>query len=615
MTPNKQFANVGNLGDILKHAALTSLVELLHTQGERLLSVDTHAFLLEAPCPDPSRWLVEAQRECSHHPAFGSYIEHQGRVGGTPSRYRCSSGLVLDVSRAVGHRTPALILAECDRDTRARLREQLTIEQVEPHAVLDDAQELQAVAVPDADVMYALVDPFGSLDSAPWNSISEGLSRLARSVKAAVVEVFTYDRARGQIDWPGAPSGFAGPIATIDRGPYHLATYATDGIAEDSARACAALGWKVELADGDITAEDSSARIVTIRARGFKALQDLDDQRLLEVINEAAARLEDDVRASLVHQRRFVERIVHLAAQHCRLDLTFAGDAAAAIRALESAQRLNHHVVRSMHWVRQRGNEAAHSFDTTFGPDVAREGLRHCHDLARWFVARLGRGDLEQFALEVVPVNAPTQRQLRREETQRRRIEALDRVARQQKAENQELRKLLEQRSGGTPPTTVQDTVPDVERLRWVYFATPTKANRSDTYELAYSRGVVCCDAKTSAGTLKPNVKNLRPGDLILLAYGKDGEYEPQLYLTVEPPTKSPIADTDVLHELPNELAPILEGAGYSPDPSVGVFTGFRVTPCSDWKGQLPVKFRKPVGQNFLRTWEEVRAKNGWLKR
>ena len=152
MTANKQFANVGNLGDILKHAALTSLVQLLHTRGGRLLSVDTHAFLLEAPCPDPSRWLVEAQRECSHHPEFGSYIEHQRHVGDTPSRYRCSSGLVLDVSRAVGPGNPALILAECDRDTKARLKEQLKIEHVEPHAVLDDARELSAVAVPDADV-------------------------------------------------------------------------------------------------------------------------------------------------------------------------------------------------------------------------------------------------------------------------------------------------------------------------------------------------------------------------------------------------------------------------------------------------------------------------------
>ena len=143
-----------------------------------------------------------------------------------------------------------------------------------------------------------------------------------------------------------------------------------------------------------------------------------------------------------------------------------------------------------------------------------------------------------------------------------------------------------------------------------MYFATPTKANRSDTYEFAYSRGVVCCDAKNAAGSLKPNVRHIRPGDLMLLAYGEGGDYEPQLYLTVEPPIKQPIADTAVLHELPNELAPLLTGAGYSPDPFLGVFTGFRVTPCSDWKGQIPERLRKPVGQNFLRTWEEVRVKN-----
>ncbi|MBY0492643.1 MAG: DUF4145 domain-containing protein [Cyanobacteria bacterium] len=398
--PNKQFANVGNLGDILKHAALTSLVELLHTRGQRLLSVDTHAFLLEAPCPDPSRWLVEAQRECSHHPAFGSYIERQGRVGGTPSRYRCSSGLVLDVSRAVGHGTPALILAEFDRDTRARLKEQLKIEQVEPHVVLDDARELPAVAIPDADVMYALVDPF-ALDPALWNSISKGLSRLARTVDAAVVEVFTYDKARGHIDWPGAPSGFTGPIATMHRRPYHLATYATARIAEDSARACAELGWAVERASDVIEVEKYG---VTIRAKGFGALRDIDDGRLHGAIQQAVARLDDDVAASLLHQRRFLERVVHLAAQHCGLDLDSAGDAAAAIRVLESDQRLNHHVVRSMHWVRQRGNEAAHSCDTTFDSEVACEGLRHCYDVARWFDARFGDSDHkeQEFDLKVV---------------------------------------------------------------------------------------------------------------------------------------------------------------------------------------------------------------------
>jgi hypothetical protein len=37
MGRNKQFGNVGNLGDILKHAALVSFVELLLTRGQRLL--------------------------------------------------------------------------------------------------------------------------------------------------------------------------------------------------------------------------------------------------------------------------------------------------------------------------------------------------------------------------------------------------------------------------------------------------------------------------------------------------------------------------------------------------------------------------------------------------
>lgn len=611
MTENKQFGNVGNLGDILKHAALTSLVKLLHAPGRRLVSVDTHAFQLEAPCRNPAQWLAETQRECAQHPALESYIELQSRVGETPSRYRCSSGLVLDVWLGLGHDPPALILAESDADSRTRLKKQLKAAQVEPHAVLDDAKELPAVTPPDADVMYALVDPF-VLDRLLWDPISKGLAHLAQSVKHAVVEVFTFDSTKDPIEWPVAPPGFKGPIATMHRPPYHLTTYATEGIAEDCERACAELGWTVEQADDDITVEKSG---VTIQVTGFRTLRDIDNRRLHGAITQAVARLDDDATASLLHQRRFVERVVHLAAQHCGLDLTFAGDAAAAIRALELRLRLNHHLVRSLHWVRQRGNEAAHSLDTTFDSEVACEGLRHCYDVSRWFEAQFGDGDLkeEKFDLKVVRDETPTPRQLRREETQRRQIESFDRITRQQKMEIQELRKLLRQRSGGMPLTAVRDTVPDDKLPRWVYFATPTKANRSETYELAYSRGVVCSDAKNANGSLKPNVRKLCPADLMLLAYGKDGVYEPQLYLTVEP-TKEPISGTAVLHELPNDMTTELERAGYSRDPSLGVFTGFRVTPSSDWKGQIPERIRKPDGQNFLRTWEEVVKKNDWDK-
>ena len=185
--------------------------------------------------------------------------------------------------------------------------------------------------------MYTLVNPF-VLNPAQWTSICNGLTRLAQSVKkrTAVVEVFTFDKTKDHIEWRDAPSGFKGPVATMHRRPYHLATYATEEIAEACARACAALGWKVERSGAD--------------------------QHLQAAIKQAVARLEDDVRASLLHQRRFLERVVYLAAQPCGLDLSFAGDAAARIRALESHLRPKHHVVRSMNSLRHHGNEAAREF-------------------------------------------------------------------------------------------------------------------------------------------------------------------------------------------------------------------------------------------------------------
>jgi hypothetical protein len=498
--------------------------------------------------------------------------------------------------------------------------------------------------------MFALVDPFG-LDPVLWTSVSEPLARFARGVNDAIIEVFTFDRRNDGIAWPTAPPGLIGPVATANRPPYHLAAYTTSGIAEASARSCGALGWDIRPAafdanvDGDGSVIDaahdrprartavfsagidgSDRRVVgaegdksnaapsdasrRIRARGFSSLGNLDDGRLLEIIGLAEDRLVDDIRASLIHQRRFVERIVHLAARDCGLDLSGTADAVERIKTLESHLGLNHLVVGSMHWLRLRGNEAAHGFDTPFDPNRGCEGLLHCYNVARWFMARGGHSDLEAFGLEVVAIDKVTDRQLRRQETQLRRLETLDRIARQQKTEIQELRRLLERRSGGTQPTSLGQTVPDTERLRWVYFATPTKANRSDTYNLAYSHGVVCCDAKNSANSFMPNVKHMRSGDLMLLAYGEGGQYAPQLYLKIELPTASPIAGTAVMHELPCELAPLLERAGYHPDPVLAVFTGFQVTPCSDWKGRIPESLRKPVGQNFIRTWNEVRSEN-----
>ncbi|MDB4945847.1 MAG: hypothetical protein JWP97_5381 [Labilithrix sp.] len=51
-----QLGNVGNIGDILKHAALVELAAWLTRERTDVSFVDTHTFQLEAPLPDRARW-------------------------------------------------------------------------------------------------------------------------------------------------------------------------------------------------------------------------------------------------------------------------------------------------------------------------------------------------------------------------------------------------------------------------------------------------------------------------------------------------------------------------------------------------------------------------------
>jgi hypothetical protein len=40
---------------------------------------------------------------------------------------------------------------------------------------------------------------------------------------------------------------------------------------------------------------------------------------------------------------------------------------------------------------------------STFSSEIAHDGLRQCHEVARWFVGKLRRCHLDQFALEAFP--------------------------------------------------------------------------------------------------------------------------------------------------------------------------------------------------------------------
>ncbi len=643
---NPQSNNVGNMGDILKHAALIAGIEALLKHGRALTYVDTHAYLLEAPCGNPGRWLNESRELRRQHERYGPYIDLQPRAARRPSIYRCSTGLAIDVVRKLTGNTPTLVIAEKNGATMQRLRQQLSTEGIGSFTLLTQAEDLDTVGALSADSLYALVDPF-TLDESLWRTVSPQLSRLAASVRHAAVQLFTYEK-HPAVSWPEPPSGLIGPIVTIDAEPFHLAAYATRSVAEDISAACASLGWtpmpepdsggtrtqptkqsvpvrvssdarnpaEEPLKDtvdrpNDKTDETGAPRHAhAVQVRGFSPLRGLPNNGLREAIDLAVARVVDDPRASLVHQRRFTELIVSLMARARELDLSGCRNPVDRILSLENALGINHHIVRTFHRVRLQGNEAAHQATTSLDAGAAADGLRDCHQLVRWYLVHSGSTEPEAFKVDFVDADAVTPRQQRREEKLRRDMKSLALQLEQQKQSYDELRGLLDKRPAVPENATVLPTVPDTDRLKWVYFATPSRASRANTYDLAYERGIICCDVFNSAGSLKPNVGRLGVGDLILLAYRQDGSYTPELYVQVEAPFGSPIGQTSVMCELPEELAPLLQN-GYSPDPLVGRFTGLRVTPCSDWKGHKLKAIKKPTGQNFLRRWDEVRDFNG----
>ena len=176
---NKQDSNVGNLGDILKHAALVSLLDMFLEGEEPIVWVDTHAYALEATCPNVPRWRREVTAELAGSPDFQRYVDLQHRLDGN-STYRCSTGILVDVARQATRTTPFLILGERDDATRRALVAQLANEVLRAHAVLEDAEQLVQVEIPPLPYrVLALVDPF-TLEQSMWAAVSAGLSRLAR---------------------------------------------------------------------------------------------------------------------------------------------------------------------------------------------------------------------------------------------------------------------------------------------------------------------------------------------------------------------------------------------------------------------------------------------------
>lgn len=238
MSPNVQDRNVGNVGDIVKHAALVALAGLLRRRNAGLVRhVETHTFRLVAPIPEPALW---RGRVAAHVPAGAdAYVALEEPWVGR-GLYRCSAGLVADTLGA----PVRLLLAEAHPPTRDALRAALANEGLPVDALVHDALALHLPAPPDPAPLLVHVDPFDH-PRGYWRVVEHLLGTWRRPDQDAVVLAFAYDKA-GPVDWPAPPATPAGalePLGRKDAVPYGLAAWATPGIAEDAAAIVRALGW------------------------------------------------------------------------------------------------------------------------------------------------------------------------------------------------------------------------------------------------------------------------------------------------------------------------------------------------------------------------------------
>lgn len=98
---NVQDINVGNLGDILKHAALMNISELILGKcGCDTAYIDTHTYKLYARFPYPRKWREDTDN-LNRYTQYNQYIEAQNKAL-EDDLYRCSSGLIIDRFKQFG---------------------------------------------------------------------------------------------------------------------------------------------------------------------------------------------------------------------------------------------------------------------------------------------------------------------------------------------------------------------------------------------------------------------------------------------------------------------------------------------------------------------------------
>lgn len=235
---NPQDSNVGNLGDILKHAALLQLAKVFASQiPDTKYYLDSHSYLYQSRLVNPL-WMEQSGALQQQFGLYREYVELEAAYIEN-GEYLCSSGLVNKLLPDAH-----LLLCESNKSTREWLLQQLADNKVEYMTVKEQltnwALRKSFKKLPN---LLALIDPF-ELTDALWLAVNKCLSNMLHKDASAIVLVFDYAN-QPERQWPEAPRGWLTLVAGLSVQPYHLAVYASDNLVSEVQAPMKMLGWSI----------------------------------------------------------------------------------------------------------------------------------------------------------------------------------------------------------------------------------------------------------------------------------------------------------------------------------------------------------------------------------
>ena len=235
---NPQDGNVGNLGDILKHATLVQLAKVFAEQvPDTKYYLDSHSYLYQSRLVNPD-WQEQCQALHAQSALYQDYIELEAPYI-KRGEYLCSSGLVNKILPDAH-----LLLCESNKSTREWLLQQLADNKIDYYTVKEQlASWAKGKSFQRLPNLLALIDPF-ELTAPLWQAVGKCLGKMLDKNAPAIMLMFDYSNQANK-DWPSAPPGWQGPLASIAAPPYQLAVYATATFVQPVQTRLEKLGWDV----------------------------------------------------------------------------------------------------------------------------------------------------------------------------------------------------------------------------------------------------------------------------------------------------------------------------------------------------------------------------------